>query len=135
MKPTITEDGTHAYLDRLVPMAILMVLFTPVMHGQELPNAPQPAVKHQTPPVRKERSPLATPRNPDLGSADWFRERGILSCRGLYRCSHTLTGALAMTSQRRQLTAVAKADSYCHCWSSFTKAKVTDYDDDPATVQ
>jgi hypothetical protein len=76
MKPTIKNDCTHAYAGIVVLVAIFMVLFTTVMHGQELPNAPQAAVKHQIPPVDKQRPPLAKPGNPDLGSADWFRERG-----------------------------------------------------------
>ena len=53
-----------------------MVLFIAVIHGQDLPNAPQVAVKHQIPPMNKQRPLLAKPGNPDLGSADWFRERG-----------------------------------------------------------
>jgi hypothetical protein len=76
VKPTIKGDCTHAYVGIAVLVAIFMVLFTAAMHGQELPNAPQAAVKHQTTPVHKQRPLLAKPGNPDLGSADWFRERG-----------------------------------------------------------
>jgi hypothetical protein len=76
MKPTIKDDCTHAYVGIVVLVAIFLVLFTGVMHGQELRNAPQVAVKHQTPPVHKQRPLLGKPGNPDLGSADWFRERG-----------------------------------------------------------
>ena len=75
MKPTIKDDCTHAYAGIVVLVAIFTVLFIAVMHGQELPNAPQAADKHQTPPVHKQRPLLAKPGNPDLGSADWFRER------------------------------------------------------------
>jgi hypothetical protein len=78
MKPAIKNDGTHACVGIVVLVAIFMVLFTAVLPGQELPNAPQAAVKHQIPPVQKERSLLAKPDNPALGSADWFRERGLL---------------------------------------------------------
>ena len=44
MKPTIKNDCTHAYVGIVVLVAIFMMLFTAVMHGQELPNAPQAAV-------------------------------------------------------------------------------------------
>ena len=78
MKPTAKEEGTHAYVARVVLVTICMVLFTAVMHGQQLPNAPQPqaAVRHQTPPLHYRGPQLARPGNPGLGSADWFRERG-----------------------------------------------------------
>jgi hypothetical protein len=76
MKPAIKDDRAHAFVGIVVLVAIFMVLFTAVMHGQDLPNAPQVAVKHQIPSVNKQRSLLAKPGNPDLGSADWFRERG-----------------------------------------------------------
>lgn len=76
MKPTIKDDCTHAYAGIVVLVAIFTVLFIAVMHGQELPNAPQAAVKHQTPPVHKQRPLLAQPGSPEPGSADWFRERG-----------------------------------------------------------
>ena len=76
MKPTIQDDCTHAYAGIVVLVAIFMVLFTAVMHGQNLPNAPQVAVKHQIPSVNTHRALLAKPGNLDLGSADWFRERG-----------------------------------------------------------
>jgi hypothetical protein len=77
MKSTIKDDCTYAYVSIVVLVAIFMVLFTAVMRGQELPNAPQPAAKHQIPPAHKERSLLAKPVNPLLGSADWFREHGL----------------------------------------------------------
>ena len=57
-------------------MAIFIVLFTAVMQGQELPNAPQAAVKLQIPPMYMQRALLAKPVNPVLGSADWLSERG-----------------------------------------------------------
>ena len=76
MKPTIKNDCPIAYVGMVVLVAIFMLLFTAVMDGQELPNAPQAAVKQQIPPVHKERSLLAKAVNPLLGSADWFRERG-----------------------------------------------------------
>ncbi|MGA7317932.1 MAG: hypothetical protein WBX22_28655 [Silvibacterium sp.] len=77
MKRTIKGDCTHAYAGRLVLLVIFMALFTAVMHGQELPTAPQIAVKHQTPPLHKLEPLLAKLGNPVLGSADWFRERGL----------------------------------------------------------
>jgi hypothetical protein len=77
MKPTIKEDRTHAYVGIVVLVAIFMLLFTAVMHGQELPNAPQVAVKHQSPPRHKQEPLLAKLGKPVLGSADWFRERGL----------------------------------------------------------
>jgi hypothetical protein len=77
MKPAIKNDCTHAYVGRVVLAAIFMVLFIVVMHGQELPNAPQAAVKHQTPPLHKQEPLLAKLGTPILGSADWFRERGL----------------------------------------------------------
>jgi hypothetical protein len=46
--------------------------------GKSCPNAPQAAVKHEIPLVPKQRPLLAKPGNLDLGSADWFRERGFL---------------------------------------------------------
>jgi hypothetical protein len=76
MKPTIKDDCTHAYAGIAVLVAVFMVLFVASTHGQELPNAPRAAVKHQIPPVHKQRLLLAKPGNPDLGSADWFRELG-----------------------------------------------------------
>ncbi len=76
MKPTIKEDRTHAYVGIVVLVAIFMGLFIAVMHGQDLPNAPQAVIKHQTPPVHKQESVLAKLGKPVLGSADWFRERG-----------------------------------------------------------
>ena len=54
MKPTIKNDRAHAYVGIVVLVAIFMGLFIAVMHGQELPNAPQAAVKHQTPPLHKQ---------------------------------------------------------------------------------
>ena len=76
MKPAIKDDCTHAYVGIVVLVSIFMVLFTAVMHGQELPNAPPVVVKHQIPPINKQRPLLAKSGNPDLGSADWFRDRG-----------------------------------------------------------
>ena len=76
MKPTTKDDRAHAYAGIVVLVAIFMVLFTAVMHAQHLPDAPQVAVKHQIPPVNTQRALLARPGKPDLGSADWFRERG-----------------------------------------------------------
>jgi hypothetical protein len=78
MKPTIENDRTSAYAGIVILVAIFMALFTAVMHGQELPSAPQPqaAIKHQTLPVHKLRPLLAKSGNLDPGSADWFRERG-----------------------------------------------------------
>jgi hypothetical protein len=61
----------------VVLVAIFMLLFTAVTHGQELPNAPQVAVKHQSPPLHKQEPLLGKLVNPLLGSADWFRERGL----------------------------------------------------------
>ncbi len=77
MKRTIKGDCTHAYAGRLVLLVIFMALFTAVMHGQELPTAPQIAVKHQSPPLHKQEPLLAKLSNPVLGSAGWFRERGL----------------------------------------------------------
>ena len=53
MKPTIKDDCMHAYAGIVVLVDVFMVLFVAATHGQELPNAPQAAVKHQTPPVHK----------------------------------------------------------------------------------
>ena len=77
MKPAIKGDCTVAYMGMVVLVAIFMLLFTAVMDGQELPNAPQAAVKHQIPPVHKQMPLLAKAVNPLLGSADWFRGRGL----------------------------------------------------------
>jgi hypothetical protein len=77
MKSTIKDDRTIAFAGMVVLVAIFMLLFTAVMHGQELPNAPQAAVKQQIPPMHKQKPPLAKAVNPLLGSADWFRERGL----------------------------------------------------------
>ncbi len=79
MKTTIKDDYTHAYVVIVVLVAMFMMPFTAVMHGQELPNAPQVADKHQIPPEHKQRPLLAKPGNLDLGSDDWFRGRGYLS--------------------------------------------------------
>jgi hypothetical protein len=75
MKHTVKEDCTHAYVGIAILVTIFMVPFVAVMHGQELPNAPQSAVKQQIPPVHKQGPLLAKPGNLGLGSADWFRER------------------------------------------------------------
>jgi hypothetical protein len=77
MKPTIKEDCRHAYVGIVVLVAIFMGLFIAVMHGQDLPNAPQAVIKHQTPPAHKQEPLLAKLGTPVLGSADWFRERGL----------------------------------------------------------
>lgn len=75
MKHTIRDGCTHAYVGMALLLAIFTVLFVAAMYGQELPNAPQAAVKQQIPPVHKQSPRLARPRNLYLGSADWFRER------------------------------------------------------------
>jgi hypothetical protein len=77
MKPTIKDARTIAYVGMVVLVAIFMLLFTAVTHGQELPNAPQAVVKQQIPPVHKQRPQLAKAVGPLLGSADWFREHGL----------------------------------------------------------
>ena len=77
IKPTIKDDRMHAYVGIVALVAIFMGLFNAVMHGQELPNAPQVAVKHQTPPLHKQEPLLAKLGTPVLGSADWFREHGL----------------------------------------------------------
>lgn len=57
-------------------VTIFMVLFVAtILPGQELPNAPQAAVKQQIPPAHKQGPWLARRSNLPLGSADWFRER------------------------------------------------------------
>lgn len=75
MSRTIKDDCTHAYVGIALLVTIFMVLFIAAMHGQGLPNAPQPAVKQQIPPVHQQSPPLAKPGGQNLGSADWFRER------------------------------------------------------------
>jgi hypothetical protein len=75
-EPPIKNDCTHAYVGKVVLVAIFMLPFIAVMHGQELPDAPQAVIKHQIPPVDKQTPLLAKPVNPIPGSADWFRERG-----------------------------------------------------------
>jgi hypothetical protein len=75
MKRTIKDDCTHAYVSIAILVTIFMVVFVVAMHGQELPNAPQAAVKQQIPPVHIKSQLLAKPGNLYLGSADWFRER------------------------------------------------------------
>jgi hypothetical protein len=104
MEHTIRDGCTHAYVGIALLLAIFTAPFVGAMHGQELPNAPQAAVKQQIPPVHKpgqllargswlaQGRPLAhgprltQPGNLDPGSADWFRERvKILSWRGLFR--------------------------------------------------
>ena len=77
MKPPIKDDRTHAYVGMVVLVAIFMGLFIAVMHGQDLPNAPQAAVRHQTLHAHKQEPLLAKLGKPVLGSADWFRERGL----------------------------------------------------------
>lgn len=79
LPPTTKSDCTHAYWGTVVLVAIFMLPFTAVMHGQELPNAPQATVRQQLPPVHKQRPLQAKPGNPDLGSADWLRERGYFT--------------------------------------------------------
>lgn len=76
MKPPIKSDCTYAYVGMVVLVAIFMLLFIAVMHGQELPDAPQAAIKHQIPPVHAQTPLPAKPVNPVPGDADWFRERG-----------------------------------------------------------
>ena len=76
MKHTIRDGCTHAYVRIALLLAIFTAPFVGAMHGQELPNAPQAAVRHQTPPAHKQRLLLPKLGNPDLGSADWFRELG-----------------------------------------------------------
>ena len=73
MKQTIQGDCTH--LGMALMVTIFMLLFVAIMHGQELPNAPQPAVKQQIPLVHKKGPRLAKPGILYLGSPDWFRER------------------------------------------------------------
>ena len=75
MKHTIKDDCTHAYVGIALLVTIFMVVFVATMHAQELPNAPQAAVKQQIPPMHKQSQLLAKPGNLYLGSADWFRER------------------------------------------------------------
>ena len=75
MKHTIRDDCTHAYVSKAILVTIFVMVFVTAMHGQELPNAPQAAVKQQIPPVHKQSQLLAKPGNLYLGSADWFRER------------------------------------------------------------
>lgn len=75
MKHTLRDDCTHPYVGIALLVTIFMVLFVTVMHGQELPNAPQAVVKQQIPSVHKQGPLSAKPGNPYLGSADWFRER------------------------------------------------------------
>jgi hypothetical protein len=76
VKPTIKNDCTHAYVGMAVLVGIFMLLFIAVMHGQQLPDAPQAVIKHQIPPVHQQTPLLAKPVNPIPGSAEWFRERG-----------------------------------------------------------
>jgi hypothetical protein len=77
MKPIIRDARTIAYVRMVLLVAIFMLLFTAVTHGQELPNAPQAAVQQHVPPVHKQRPQLAKAVGPLLGSADWFREHGL----------------------------------------------------------
>ena len=79
LPPTIKGDCTRAYWGTVVLAAIFMLLFTTIMQGQELPNAPQATIKQQLPPEHKQRPLWAKSGNPDLGSADWFRERGYFT--------------------------------------------------------
>jgi hypothetical protein len=75
MKHTIKDDCTHAYVDMALLVTIFMVLSVAAMYGQELPNAPQAAVKQQIPLAHTQSRLLAKPGKRYLGSADWFRER------------------------------------------------------------
>jgi hypothetical protein len=75
MNYIIKTYRAHAYVGIPLLVTIFMVLFVAVLHGQELPNAPQAAVKKPIPPLHKQRPLLAEPGNLYLGSADWFRER------------------------------------------------------------
>ena len=74
MKRIIKGDSTYGYLGIALLVTMFMALFVPDVRGQELPNAPQAAVKQQIPPVHKQRPLLAKPGNLYFGSADWFRE-------------------------------------------------------------
>jgi hypothetical protein len=76
LHPRIKADCSHAYISLLVVVAIFMALFTAAMHGQELPSAPQAAVRQQETHAHKPRLLPARPGKPDLGSAEWFRGRG-----------------------------------------------------------
>jgi hypothetical protein len=75
MKHAIRDDCPHAYVSIAILVTIFIMVFVAAMHGQELPNEPQAAVKQQIPPVHKQSQLLAKPGNLYLGSADWFRER------------------------------------------------------------
>jgi hypothetical protein len=80
MRHIFKNDCTFAYVALSLLVAIFLVLFVAAMHGQELPNAPQPAVKQRISPEHKHSPHAEKPRNLDthnleLGSADWFRER------------------------------------------------------------
>jgi hypothetical protein len=75
MKHIITGDRTYAYGGIAMLVTIFMMVFVAAMPGQELPNAPQAAVRQQNSPVHKQSQLLAQPGKRYLGSADWFRER------------------------------------------------------------
>lgn len=75
LRTTIKTSHTHAYACLLILLAIYMWLFTVAMHGQELPNAQPAVVAPQDLRIHKPQ-PRPRPIKPDLGSADWFRERG-----------------------------------------------------------
>lgn len=98
-----------------------MVLFVAaILHGQELPNAPQAAVKQQIPPLTKQGPLLAEPGNLYLGSADWFREREHFKLAKVipllahidWFCGHqtdTLPFAGGSKPRRIHLTSIARA--------------------------
>jgi hypothetical protein len=75
MKQTIEVNGAYAYMVLALMVTLFMLLFVDVVDGQELPNAPQAAVKQQIPSAHRQGPPLVKPGNLYLGSADWFRER------------------------------------------------------------
>ena len=75
LRSTIEPRCTSAYVALLALLIIYILLFATVMYSQELPNAPRAAVKRQESHTRKP-VPLSKSDSPDLGSADWFRERG-----------------------------------------------------------
>lgn len=72
---TIKPDRTTAYVALLALLIIYIVLFATLLYSQELPTAPRASVKQQELGLRKPGS-LPKSNRPDLGSADWFRERG-----------------------------------------------------------
>ena len=103
MKSIIKADRTHAYVGIAVLVAIFMGLFIAVMHGQDLPNAPQAAIKHHIPPVYQQWPQLAKPAAsaaPSTAAAPSPQaQRGWLAMRATIRFTSLLSWGVRVPVQ------------------------------------